>query len=80
VDGTRVLPDADVAATPLDALEGADGAILATAWPELGELDWSEAARRMRTPLLVDGRNMLDPEALRAAGFDYTGIGRNGTS
>jgi UDPglucose 6-dehydrogenase len=32
----------------------------------------------MRTPLLVDGRNLLDPAELRAAGFDYSGIGRNG--
>jgi UDPglucose 6-dehydrogenase len=78
VDGRRVLHDADIAATPLEALDGADGAVLATAWPELRELDWSEAARRMRTPLLVDGRNMLDPAELRAAGFDYSGIGRNG--
>ncbi len=78
VDGKAVLPDADVAATPLEALDGADGAILATAWPELRELDWADAAKRMRTPLLVDGRNMLDPAALRAAGFDYSGIGRSG--
>jgi UDPglucose 6-dehydrogenase len=79
VDGKAVLPDADVAATPLEALDGADGAILATAWPELRELDWADAAKRMRTALLVDGRNMLDPAALRAAGFDYSGIGRNGS-
>jgi UDPglucose 6-dehydrogenase len=80
VDGAGVLPDADIAATPLEALDGADGAVLATAWPELRELDWSEAARRMRRPLLVDGRNMLDPATLRAAGFEYAGIGRNGTA
>jgi UDPglucose 6-dehydrogenase len=78
VDGKAVLPDADVAATPLDALDGADGAVLATAWPELKELDWAEAARRMRTPFLVDGRNMLDAQSMRAAGFEYAGIGRNG--
>jgi UDPglucose 6-dehydrogenase len=80
VDGRTVLPDADVFATPAEALEGADGAILATAWPQLRELDWSAAAGRMRTPFLVDGRNMLDPDALRAAGFEYAGIGRNGAA
>jgi UDPglucose 6-dehydrogenase len=78
VPGREALPDADIASSPLAALEGADGAILATAWPELHGVDWAEAARRMRTPLLVDGRNMLDPAELRAAGFEYAGIGRNG--
>lgn len=78
VDAASVLPDANACASPLEALDGADGAVLATAWPELHELDWAEAAGRMRTPFLVDGRNMLDPAALRDAGFTYTGIGRNG--
>jgi UDPglucose 6-dehydrogenase len=77
VDGTAVLPDAEIAATPLEALGGADGAILATAWPELRDLDWADAAAAMRTPFLVDGRNMLDPAELRAAGFEYAGVGRN---
>ena len=40
------------------------------------ELDWAAAAEAMARPLLVDGRNFLDPEALRAAGFEYEGIGR----
>ena len=76
VDGSSVLPDATISDSPLDALDGADGAVLATAWPELAQLDWTEAARRMRRPLLVDGRNMLDPARLRAAGFEYDAIGR----
>jgi UDPglucose 6-dehydrogenase len=60
----------------LEALEGADAAVLVTEWPEFAKLDWSEAAARMARPLLVDGRNFLDPKALRGAGFDYEGIGR----
>jgi UDPglucose 6-dehydrogenase len=60
----------------LDALDGADAAILVTEWPEFAELDWSAAAARMARPLLVDGRNFLDPAMLKAAGFDYEGIGR----
>ena len=65
-----------VAQTAADALEGADAAVLVTEWPELRELDWAEAGKRMRHRLLVDGRNMLDPGRLRAAGFEYEGIGR----
>ncbi|HWG55102.1 MAG TPA: UDP-glucose/GDP-mannose dehydrogenase family protein [Gaiellaceae bacterium] len=75
-DGAKVLPQASVYATPLEALDGADAAVLVTEWGELAELDWAEAARRMRRPVLVDGRNMLDPETMRAAGFVYEGIGR----
>jgi UDPglucose 6-dehydrogenase len=58
------------------AIEGADAVILVTEWPEFAELDWEQMARRMTTPLLVDGRNFLDPARLRAAGFTYEGIGR----
>jgi UDPglucose 6-dehydrogenase len=60
----------------LEALEGADAAVLVTEWPEFAELDWAVVAGRMARPLLVDGRNFLDPELLRGAGFEYEGIGR----
>jgi UDPglucose 6-dehydrogenase len=57
-------------------LEGAHAAILVTEWPEFAELDWGEMAKRMEKPLLIDGRNFLDPRRLREAGFVYEGIGR----
>jgi UDP-glucose 6-dehydrogenase len=60
----------------LEALDGADAAILVTEWPEFAELDWAAAAERMARPLLIDGRNFLDPALLRGAGFEYEGIGR----
>jgi len=78
VDGHAILPQATIHATPLEALAGVDAAVLVTEWSELADLDWAEAARTMRNALLVDGRNMLDPDDLRAAGFVYEGIGRNG--
>jgi UDPglucose 6-dehydrogenase len=71
-----LLDGVDMAATALDALNEADAAVLVTEWPEFAEIDWAEAARRMARPLLVDGRNFLDPEAVRSAGFEYQGIGR----
>jgi UDPglucose 6-dehydrogenase len=76
----QVLPGVEMAASSLDALDGADAAILVTEWPEFAELDWSKAAERMANPLLIDGRNFLDPKKLRAAGFAYEGIGRGGTA
>jgi UDPglucose 6-dehydrogenase len=73
----RELLDAvDLRPSALEALDGADAAILVTEWPEFAELDWSEAATRMARPLLVDGRNFLDAGRLRKAGFEYEGIGR----
>jgi UDPglucose 6-dehydrogenase len=72
----HLLPSVSMAATPEEALTGADAAILVTEWPEFAELDWPAVARSMATPLLVDGRNFLDAATLRAAGLIYEGIGR----
>jgi UDPglucose 6-dehydrogenase len=71
-----LLAGAQVAPSALEAVDGADAVVLVTEWPEFAELDWSEVKRRMRTPIVIDGRNFLDREALRAEGFTYEGIGR----
>jgi len=76
VDGAAALPQATICADPSEALDGADAAVLVTEWPQLAQLDWRDAAGRMRNALVIDGRNMLDPDELRAAGFTYEGIGR----
>ncbi len=73
-----LLGSVEMRPTALEALEGADAAILVTEWPEFTELDWAAAAARMSNPLLIDGRNFLDPAVLGAAGFTYEGIGRIG--
>jgi UDPglucose 6-dehydrogenase len=62
--------------TPEALAEGAEALVLITEWPQFAELDWSGLRRRMRTPLLLDGRNVIDPEAALAAGFTYVGVGR----
>jgi UDPglucose 6-dehydrogenase len=74
----ELLGPVELAVSSMEALEGADAAVLVTEWPEFAELDWRAAAGRMARPLIIDGRNFLDPEALRAAGFEYEGIGRSG--
>jgi UDPglucose 6-dehydrogenase len=60
----------------LAAVEQADAVVLVTEWSEFLELDWSGVAQAMRGTLVVDGRNALDSEAIRAAGLIYEGIGR----
>jgi len=72
-----MLAGARIADSALDAIDGADAVVLVTEWPEFRELDWTgEVKRRMRVPLVVDGRNFLDREELVEAGFTYEGIGR----
>jgi UDPglucose 6-dehydrogenase len=73
---SALLDSVELAPSAIDALDGADAAVLVTEWGEFAELDWTAAARRMARPLLVDGRNFLDPHTLRKAGFEYEGIGR----
>jgi UDPglucose 6-dehydrogenase len=62
--------------TVAEAVAGADAAVVVTEWPELAGLDWGALRATMARGVLVDGRNFLDPAVLRAAGFDYQGIGR----
>jgi len=62
--------------SPEDVAQDADALVLVTEWNEFADLDLSALAERMARPILVDGRNLFDPEAARQAGFDYCGIGR----
>jgi UDPglucose 6-dehydrogenase len=72
----ELLGSVEMATSAMEALDGADAAVLVTEWGEFADLDWSAAAERMSRALVVDGRNFLDPEALIGAGFEYEGIGR----
>ena len=71
-----MLPGVEMAGSTLEALSGADGAVLVTEWAEFRDLDWPEAASAMGNPLIIDGRNFLDPRELAAAGFTWEGVGR----
>ena len=62
--------------SPMDALRGADAVVLVTEWPQCVALDWVQVAEAMRGRVVIDGRNALDSDAVRAAGLLYEGIGR----
>ncbi|MGO9759927.1 MAG: UDP-glucose dehydrogenase family protein [Solirubrobacteraceae bacterium] len=62
--------------SPMSAIEHADAVVLVTEWREFLELDWDAVAAAMSGNVVVDGRNALDPDAIRAAGLVYEGIGR----
>ncbi len=72
----ELLPGVEIEDSPMAALEGADAAVIVTEWPQFAELDLAEVRATMRTPLVIDGRNLLDGAAVAAAGFAYEGIGR----
>jgi UDPglucose 6-dehydrogenase len=65
-----------IAATALEAVDGADVLLVATEWPEFAEVDLAEVASRMRGHRIVDARNLLDPKQVRKVGLDYWGLGR----
>jgi UDPglucose 6-dehydrogenase len=76
----RLLSGVTFAETIVDAVTDADAAVVVTEWEELRGLASPEVRDAMRNPLVIDGRNMLDPETVRAAGFAYEGIGRAASS
>jgi len=63
--------------SPLDVLEGADALAINTEWGEFRNPDFAEMKRRMRSPVIFDGRNLYDPDLIREHGFTYYSIGRN---
>lgn len=56
--------------------DGCDALVLVTDWAQFQDLDYAAIAQRMHSPILIDGRNFLNREALTRAGFQYLGIGR----
>jgi UDPglucose 6-dehydrogenase len=64
------------ASTPLDVLGGADALAINTEWGQFRNPDFPEMVRRMRSPVIFDGRNLYDPETMRQHGFIYYSIGR----
>jgi len=75
-DGAALPRGVELTRSVLEAVTDADAAVIVTEWSELRELLREEIRAAMANPLLIDGRNLLDPGAARAAGFIYDGIGR----
>ncbi|MEV0258063.1 UDP-glucose/GDP-mannose dehydrogenase family protein [Streptomyces sp. NPDC050732] len=76
VNARRLFPTLGYADTALDAVRGADVVLHLTEWREFRELDPAELASVAAAPIVLDGRNALDPVAWRAAGWTYRAMGR----
>jgi UDPglucose 6-dehydrogenase len=72
----ELLKGVDIMASAVEAVRDADAAVVVTEWPELRGLASAEIRNAMRKPLIIDGRNLLDPVEMAALGFTYEGIGR----
>jgi UDPglucose 6-dehydrogenase len=59
-----------------DALEDADGVVILTEWNEFRALDFNRVKKTLKTPLMVDLRNIYRPSQMRDAGFQYVSVGR----
>jgi UDPglucose 6-dehydrogenase len=71
-----LLGGLQLADSPLEAVRDADAVVLVTEWAQCTGLDWTQVAAAMRGTVVIDGRNALDGDAVRAAGLVYEGIGR----
>jgi len=71
----RLLPDLVVVPTVEEALQGADGAVIATEWPIYRDLDWAALRDTMRRPLIIDGRRLLPVAELRNLGYVVQRVG-----
>ena len=64
------------AGSAVEAAAGADALLILTEWPEFADVDFASVKSAMAVPVIIDGRNMLEPEEMRALGFEYHSFGR----
>jgi UDPglucose 6-dehydrogenase len=72
----KVLKDVQLCDNPYSVAEGADAILLATEWNEFKQLDFGRVKSLMREKIILDGRNLWNPETMKALGFTYFGVGR----
>ena len=70
------LSGVSFAADALEAADGADALVIATEWKAFRSPDFDELVRRLKAPVVFDGRNLYEPAAMKALGFEYHAIGR----
>ena len=76
VRAIKTIADAEFASSALEAVSDAEALVIATEWNEFANVDLTAVKEKMRTPIVFDGRNLLDPETMKRLGFHYHSIGR----
>jgi UDPglucose 6-dehydrogenase len=72
----KILENVRFFENPYDAAKNCDALIVATEWDEFRNVDMKALKSLMKKPVIVDGRNIYDPDELKKLGFIYLGIGR----
>jgi UDPglucose 6-dehydrogenase len=72
----KTVADAKFTTSALEAVDGAEALVIATEWDEFANVDLAAVKKRMTTPIVFDGRNLLNPETMGELGFHYHSIGR----
>jgi UDPglucose 6-dehydrogenase len=72
----RTIPYIHLTEDPYDLAKGCDALVVATPWNEFKQLDMNRIREAMKQPVLIDGRNLYDPERMTQLGFTYRGVGR----
>jgi UDPglucose 6-dehydrogenase len=75
-DARKEYPSLTYCGSAAEAAEGAEALLVLTEWPEFREVDLKALSKKMVRPLMLDGRNLLDPAVARKAGFEYVSMGR----
>jgi UDPglucose 6-dehydrogenase len=76
----KMIPGAKLAESAIEAARGAEALVIATEWPEFARVDFAALKQAMASPLIFDGRNLLDPSTMDHLGFQYRCIGRPGST
>ncbi len=79
-NAAQELKRVQLCGSPYEAAEGADALVLTTEWNEFKQIDFKRIYQSMKTRLIIDGRNLWEPERLMEMGFKYYGIGRGNTN
>ncbi len=72
----EIHPGLDYRTDIMDTVQGADLVLILTDWPEVRDIDLDKLKDAMRTPVMIDGRNIFDPKSVREKGFTYYSVGR----
>ena len=76
-EARKLMAGVEFASSALECVREADAVVLVTEWDEFRDIDWAAVAQTVRGDLVIDGRNALDADAVRAAGLRYEGVGRH---
>jgi len=75
-EAKKILNDVEYGKDPYDTLNGCDALVIVTEWDAFRELDKSKIKDLLKTPNIIDGRNIYEPSEMKKLGFNYIGVGR----